>query len=76
MPEMMTQGSVKPGPNLNSLLLLVAVLVLLASTAYIIYLGCEAFGAETFFRAIYSPQPLPEITASDLASRLIGLQGG
>ena len=73
MPETMSQGSVKPAPDLTSFLLLVAVLVLLASTAYLIYLGCNAFGAGTFFRAIYSPQPLPEITASDLALRLIGL---
>ena len=62
MPEMM-QGSVKPAPDLSSFLLLVAVLVLLASTVYLVYLGCNAFGAETFFRAIYSPQPLPEISA-------------
>ena len=73
MPEMMSQGSVEPAPDLTSLLLLIAVLVLLASTVYLIYLGCTAFGAGTFFRAIYSPQPLPGITASDLLLRLIGL---
>ncbi len=73
MPEIMSQGSIKPAPDLNSFFLLVAVLVLLASTAYLIYLGCNAFGAETFFRAIYAPQPFPEITASDLALPLTGI---
>ena len=63
----MPQGSVQPGPDVTSVLLLVAVLVLLACTIYLIYLGCSLFGAEAFFRAIYSTQRIPEIAASAFA---------
>jgi len=42
---------------------LVAVLALLASTIYLIYLGCTSFGAHAFFRAIYSTSRIPEIAA-------------
>ena len=68
MPEMMPQSSVQSDPDVVSFLLLVAVLVLLASTIYLIYLGCTSFGAQTFFRAIYSTQRIPEIAASAFAS--------
>ena len=68
MPEMMPQGSVQSDPDVASFLLLVAVLVLLACTIYLIYLGCTSFGAQTFFRAIYSTQRIPEIAASAFAS--------
>ena len=64
MPEIMPQGSAQPAPDVTSLLLLVAVLALLGCTAYIIYLGCTSFGAQTFFRAIYSTERIPEIAAS------------
>ena len=67
MPEMMPQGSAEPAPDVVSFLLLVAVLVLFASTIYLIYLGCTSFGAHTFFRAIYSTQRIPEIAALALA---------
>ena len=63
MPEMMPQSSAKPVPDVLGFLLLVAVLVLFASTIYLIYLGCTSFGARTFFRAIYSIQRIPEIAA-------------
>ena len=63
MPDYLPEGSAKPVPGLMSFLLLVAVLLLLASTIYLVYLGCTLFGADTFFRAIYSPQPAPEIAA-------------
>ena len=68
MPEMMPQGAVRPEPDVTSFLLLVAVLVLLACTIYLIYLGCTSFGANTFFRAIYSTQRIPEINALLFAS--------
>jgi len=67
MPEMTPQGSAKSDPDVLSFLLLVAVLVLFASTIYLIYLGCTSFGAHTFFRAIYSTQRIPEIAALALA---------
>ncbi len=63
MPEMISQGSTKPEPDLSSFLLLVAVLLLLACTIYLIYLGCTSFGPQNFFRAIYSTQPVPQIAA-------------
>lgn len=66
MPDLMASGSFdqgKPAPGLMSFLLLVAVLVVLACTIYVIYLGCTLFGADVFFRAIYSPQQAPEIAA-------------
>ncbi len=63
MPEMISQGSTKPEPDLSSFLLLVAVLLLLACTIYLIYLGCTSFGPQNFFRAIYSTQRVPEIAA-------------
>ena len=68
MPEMMSHGSVRNGPDVTSFLVLVAVLVLLACTIYLIYLGCTAYGANTFFRAIYSTQRIPEINAWLFAS--------
>ncbi len=61
MPAMMYQDSAKSDPDLSSFLLLVAVLVLLACTIYLVYLGCTSFGVETFFRAIYSTERIPEI---------------
>ena len=61
MAGMTYQGSAKSDPDLCSFLLLVAVLVLLACTIYLIYLGCTSFGAEAFFRAIYSTERIPEI---------------
>ena len=64
MAAMMYQGSAKSDPDLSSFLLLVAVLVLLACTIYLVYLGCTSFGAESFFRAIYSTESVPEITGS------------
>lgn len=67
MPEMTPQSSVQPAPDVTSFLLLVAVLVLLACTIYLVYLGCSLFGAEPFFRAIYSTQRIPEIAASAFA---------
>ena len=63
MPEMMPQGLDQADPDVASFLLLVAVLVLFASTIYLIYLGCTSFGARTFFRAIYSTERIPEIAA-------------
>ena len=63
MAEMVSQGSARSDPDLSSFLLLVAVLVLLACTIYLIYLGCTSFGSQTFFRAIYSTQRIPEIAA-------------
>ena len=74
MAEIMSQspiGSARPSPDVMSFLLMVAALVLLACTLYLIYLGCTAFGAGTFFRAIYSPEQSPDITA-----RLPGCFGG
>ena len=68
MPEMMPQSSLRPGPDVTSFLLLVAVLVLLACTIYLVYLGCTSFGAQNFFRAIYSTQRIPEIDALLFAS--------
>ena len=67
MPEMMSQSSAKSDPDVLSFLLLVAVLLLFASTIYLIYLGCTSFGARTFFRAIYSAQRIPQIAASAFA---------
>ena len=67
MPEMMSPSSAESGPNVLSFFLLVAALILLASTIYLAYLGCTAFGASTFFRAIYSTQRIPEIAASAFA---------
>ena len=61
MAEMMYQGSAKSDPDLCSFLLLVAVLVLLACTIYLVYLGCTSFGVGIFFRAIYSTERVPEI---------------
>ena len=63
MAGMTYQGSAKSDPDLCSFLLLVAVLVLLACTIYLVYLGCTSFGVETFFRAIYSTERIPEIAA-------------
>ena len=63
MPEMMPQGLDRADPDVASFLLLVAVLALLASTIYLIYLGCTSFGAHAFFRAIYSTSRIPEIAA-------------
>ena len=63
MPEMISPSSAESGPNVLSFLLLVAALILLASTIYLAYLGCASFGAGTFFRAIYSTQRIPEILA-------------
>ena len=63
MAEMMYQGSAKSEPDLCSFLLLVAVLVLLACTIYLVYLGCTSFGAGTFFRAIYSTERVPGIAS-------------
>lgn len=56
-------GSRPASPDVGTFLLLLAVLALLACTVYLIYLGCTYFGADTFFRAIYSPQRIPQITA-------------
>ena len=67
MPEFLPETSARPAPDVMSFLLLVAVLVLLACTIYLAYLGCTFFGAGDFFRAIYSPQRLP-----DVAARIIG----
>ena len=67
MPDYLPEGSAKPAPDLSSFLLLVAVLVLLACTIYLVYLGCTLFGADVFFRAIYAPQQAPEV-----AARVIG----
>jgi len=67
MPDFLPESSAKPVPDVTSLLLLLAVLVLFACTAYLVYLGCTIFGAGVFFRAIYSPQQVPEI-----AARVIG----
>ena len=67
MPEMMSQSSVQPRPDVTSVLLLVAVLALLACTIYLIYLGCSSFGAGPFFHAIYSTERIPEIAASAFA---------
>ncbi len=67
MPEMMTQSSASSVPDVLRFLLLVAGLILLVSTIYLIYLGCSSFGASTFFRAIYSTQRIPEIAALALA---------
>ena len=67
MPETIPQGSVQPEADVTSFLLLVAVLALLACTIYLVHLGCSLFGAEAFFRAIYSTQRIPEIAASALA---------
>ena len=63
MPDFLPESSAKPAPDITSFLLLVAVLVLLACTIYLVYLGCTFFGAGVFFRAIYSPQQAPEIAA-------------
>jgi len=63
MPDFLSGSSAKPVPDVTSLLLLVAVLVLLACTVYLVYLGCTLFGAGVFFRAIYSPQQVPEVAA-------------
>lgn len=66
MPDVLAPGEIDPGkpaPGVMSFLLLVAVLVLFACTIYVVYLGCTLFGADVFFRAIYSPQQAPEITA-------------
>ena len=63
MPEMMPQSFTSPTTDVTSFLLLVAVMVLLACTIYLIYLGCTAFGADTFFRTIYSTERIPEIAA-------------
>ena len=63
MPEMMPPSSARPDPDVLSFLLLVAVLILFASTIYLAYLGCTSFGAGTFFRAIYSTERIPEIAA-------------
>ena len=68
MPDLVTSTSGKPAPDVMSFLLLVAVLALLACTIYLILVGCSWFGADVFFRAIYSPQQLPHI-----AARIIGL---
>ena len=67
MPDIMPTTSANPDPDVMSFLLLVAVLVLFACTIYLIYLGCTRFGADVFFRAIYSPQQFP-----DVAARIIG----
>jgi len=67
MPDFLPESLAKPAPDVTSFLLLVAVLVLLACTIYLVYLGCTFFGAGVFFRAIYSPQQAPEI-----AARVIG----
>ena len=68
MPEMIPpQTSVQSDPDVASFLLLVAVLFLLLCTIYLIYLGCTSFGAQAFFRAIYSTQRIPEIAASAFA---------
>ena len=73
MAQMQAPGQAKP--DINSFLLFVAVLVLLACTAYVIYLGCTYFGAGTFFRTIYSPQKMPQISAGFFGSlrHLLGL---
>jgi len=63
MPDFVPEASAKPAPDVMSFLLLVAVLVLLACTIYLVYLGCTLFGAGVFFRAIYSPQQAPEVAA-------------
>ena len=68
MPDFQPQTSARPDPDVMSFLLLMAVLVLLVCTIYLVYLGCTRFGAGVFFRAIYSPQQLP-----DIAARIIGL---
>ena len=71
MAEIMSEsqiGPVRPSPDVMSFLLLVAVLLLSACTVYLIYLGCTAFGAGTFFRAIYSPEQSPDITAQVLGA--------
>ena len=67
MPNLLPGTAAKPDPDVMSFLLLVAVLVLLACTIYLIYLGCNLFGADVFFRAIYAPQQVP-----DVAARIIG----
>ena len=63
MPQFSPEGSTRPAPDVMSFLLLVAVVVLFACTVYLVYLGCTLFGADVFFRAIYSPQRVPEIAA-------------
>ncbi|NIA07091.1 MAG: hypothetical protein GWP14_05570 [Actinobacteria bacterium] len=67
MPDLVPATSAKPAPDVMSFLLLVAVLALLVCTIYLVYLGCTLFGADVFFRAIYSPEQLPEV-----AARIIG----
>lgn len=67
MPEMVPPSPTDSAPNVLSFLLLVAVLILLASTIYLALLGCTAFGVGTFFKAIYSTQRIPQIAALALA---------
>ena len=68
-------GSGPADPDIGTFLLFVAVLVLLACTVYVIYLGCAHYGAGTFFRTIYSPQKMPQISAG-LFDSLKPLLGG
>ena len=63
MAQFLPEGSASSTPDVMSFLLLVAVVALFACTVYLIYLGCTLFGADVFFRAIYSPQRVPEIAA-------------
>ena len=63
MPEIISTSSAESEPDVLSFLLLVAALILLASTIYITYLGCASFGAGAFFRAIYSTERIPEFMA-------------
>lgn len=67
-------GSGPANPDIGTFLLFVAVLVLLACTAYVIYLGCAHYGAGTFFRTIYAPRPMPPISAKlvDSVKPLLG----
>ena len=63
MAQFLPEGSARSAPDVMSFLLLLAVVVLFACTVYLIYLGCTLFGADVFFRTIYSPQRIPEVAA-------------